>query len=135
MSQNAPMKNPNGCDRRPLAVLSVLLLSTLAAMSASAQNGSLNCKRDFAQIGDSLSAIRQKCGEPVSRDSFCAKPEISGQAFGAELPGNQRHIGTPANVCEPVEEWTYRPGSGQFVTLLRFQNGVLKSIRYAGRIP
>jgi len=37
--------------------------------------------------------------------------------------------------CINVDSWSYRPGSGQFVTILEFQEGTLKTIRYGERIP
>ncbi len=37
--------------------------------------------------------------------------------------------------CEKVDEWSYRPGSGQFITILQFEQGKLVSIRYGDRIP
>lgn len=111
----------------------------LAAGAASAQNGngSLTCNRDFAQIGDAKYTILQKCGEPVFKDSYCRRPEavIGVQPMFPDTPADRRNIVINGNACDQVEEWTYKPGSGQFVTLLLFQEGVLKSIRYAGRIP
>ena len=116
---------------------SILFSSALALPGAGAHAQTLNCNRDFAQVGDSKFTILQKCGEPVFKDSFCKRTDGSGQAFIAQAPagGRGRVIINNQNACEPVEEWTYKPGSGQFVTLLQFENGTLKSIRYAGRIP
>lgn len=121
---------------RTLSSSCVFSLLFFAGGVASAQNGTLNCDRDFAQIGDSKFAILQKCGEPVFKDAFCKKPEAGVQPFIAEAPGDRRNITIiNGNACDQVEEWTYKPGSGQFITLLLFQDGVLKNIRYAGRIP
>jgi hypothetical protein len=119
------MNNQNCLHRKAVTALSALLISCFATSTASAQNGSLSCKRDFAQKGDSMSAIRQKCGEPVSKDSFCRKPEPADQPFTAQVPGSRPNIVINANRCLQVEEWTYKPGSGQFISLLRFENGML----------
>ncbi|RST55611.1 DUF2845 domain-containing protein [Variovorax sp. MHTC-1] len=103
-------------------------------MSVPASAQTLNCNRDFAQMGDSKFAILQKCGEPIFKDSFCKKPDASTQPLVAPTAGGGNVI-INQNACEPVEEWTYKPGSGQFVTLLLFENGALKRIRYGSRIP
>ncbi len=36
--------------------------------------------------------------------------------------------------CYNVDVWTYRPGSGQLMTTLKFESGRLKSIEYGDRI-
>lgn len=68
----------------------------------------VRCNGDLAQMGDNKTAGVLKCGEPVAKDSFCRPAE---------------------GACLRVEEWTYNPGTGQFLTMLRFENGVLVSIR------
>ena len=87
-----------------------------------AQN--LNCKGDFAQLGNSKGTVLQKCGEPVLKDSFC-KPVDRSPAPGAAILLNN---------CEKIDEWTYNPGYGQFMTMLQFEGGELKRIRYGDRV-
>jgi uncharacterized protein DUF2845 len=109
-----------------------LMLSVAActlAFGASAQT--LTCGTDFAQIGDTKSTIQQKCGEPAAKDTFCKPPPAPGSPEQVAAAQN-RVIRT--NQCEPVEEWTYRPGRGQFVTMLRFENGTLQSMKYGDRM-
>jgi hypothetical protein len=108
----------------PAARLALGLVFFAAASASPAQT--MRCKNDLAQVGDAKAAVLQKCGEPVLKDSFC-KP--------VERPANP---GTPQpvvnNVCESVDEWTYNPGPGQFMTIVRFESGMLKSIRYGDRV-
>lgn len=99
------------------------------SLSGTASAESLRCKGDLAGIGDSKAAILQKCGEPIHQDSFCkpsAQQPILGSAQGQ----------TTVNVlpCEKVDEWTYNPGYGQYLTTLQFQSGRLVSIRYGDRV-
>ena len=111
------------------------IVCTLAAAAATlalldpAHGQSLRCKNDLANTGDSRSTVFLKCGEPVLKDSFC-KP-VPAQVQASPSPG-----GTTVNIvpCENVEEWTYKPGYGQFVTVLRFEGGALTSIKYGDRI-
>jgi len=107
------------------------------ACAAPAQAQTLNCNRDFAQKGDSKYTILQKCGEPVFKDSFCARPDGNRPEVIVNPPsaGGGQTVVVNSNRCDQAEEWTYRPGSGQFETMLLFREGVLSSIRYGSRIP
>jgi hypothetical protein len=126
---------------RGAAVILAFLASSLFT-GASAQ--SLRCKGDLAQIGNSKGTILQKCGEPVMKDSFCKPvqetvssapvitptvPNSSGSSTTASATAN-----VTVNTCQQVEEWTYNPGYGQFMTMLLFEGGSLKSIRYGDRV-
>jgi len=119
---------------------SILLGALLVLLSAGASAQSLRCKGDLAQIGNSKSTVLQKCGEPVAKDSFCrpmlqqdtlvtSSPQIS--TPGTPSPATQIVIN---NGCMQVEEWTYNPGYGQFMTMLQFEGGALTSIRYGDRV-
>jgi hypothetical protein len=108
---------------------SLLALGTvLTALLPTAPHAqSFRCGNDLASVGDTKPAVQQKCGEPVARDAFC-KPVQQEAA-----PGRQdgRVIVTS---CENVDEWTYNPGRGQFMTTLRFESGRLKAIQYGDRV-
>jgi hypothetical protein len=112
-------------------------LALASVVPAEAQT--LNCNRDFAQRGESKFAILQKCGEPVFKDSFCAKPDGNKPEVIVNPPSSSSGGGQTVivnnNRCDQAEEWTYRPGSGQFETMLLFRDGALTSIRYGSRIP
>ncbi len=107
----------------PLAAAFAL---ALAAGPAAAQ--SFRCRNDLANVGDSRASVLLKCGEPVVKDSFC-KP-AQPQALASAPAGS-----TIVNVapCENVDEWTFNPGYGQFMTTLRFEAGRLVSIKYGDR--
>ncbi|MBM3114810.1 DUF2845 domain-containing protein [Jeongeupia naejangsanensis] len=108
-----------------LAALIVATASTLCALPAFAD--SFRCQNNLVSLGDSRAEVLQKCGEPFVRDSFCE----SRQATTAPLPNG----GTVVNVnqCESVDEWTYNPGSGKFLTTLRFESGRLSGIKLGDR--
>ncbi|GAP37637.1 hypothetical protein ISF6_3582 [Piscinibacter sakaiensis] len=96
----------------------------------------LRCGGQWAELGDTRAAVRGKCGEPWQRDEACRSPR-----FGAGTPGGPVVLpgavpGKPprAPACVAGEEWTYRPGPGQFLTTLRFEEGRLVEIRYGDRI-
>lgn len=114
---------------RPIIVIALAASACAASLSLPASAQSLRCKGDLANVGDSKASVLVKCGEPVLKDAFC-KPATQAPA-PSPAPG-----GTIVNVvpCESVDEWTYKPGYGQFVTTLRFEDGTLKAIRYGDRI-
>jgi hypothetical protein len=126
---------------RGAAVILAFLASSLFT-GASAQ--SLRCKGDLAQIGNSKGTILQKCGEPVMKDSFCKPVQETVSSAPVTTPtvpntsGSSTAAGATTNVivntCQQVEEWTYNPGYGQFMTMLLFEGGSLKSIRYGDRV-
>lgn len=90
---------------------------------------SLRCNGDLAEVGDSKASVLQKCGEPFFVDTFCkpanqviVPPAATGTTTVNVLP------------CQEVDEWSYNPGPGQFITIVRFEAGVITSIRYGDRV-
>jgi hypothetical protein len=121
---------------RTAAVIFAFLASSFLT-GASAQ--SLRCKGDLAQIGNSKGTILQKCGEPVMKDTFCKPTQETVSSSTVVTPNTAGSTAsTTTNVtvnnCQQVEEWTYNPGYGQFMTMLLFEGGSLKSIRYGDRV-
>src|SRR4051812_46277938 len=86
----------------------------------------VRCRNDLVSVGDTKASVAMKCGEPAFRDTFCQTP-FSGNANGA---GTRPRTDLP---CVNVDEWTYRPGYGQRVTTLRFEESRLQSITYGDR--
>lgn len=111
-----------------------LILGLLLPFGASAE--SLRCKGDFAQIGDSKGTVLQKCGEPILKDNFCRPAAQSSSNTLAPAAGASAGSVTniTVNQCVNVDEWTYNPGYGQFMTMLQFEAGQLKLIKYGDRV-
>lgn len=102
-----------------LISLVAALLAATAAPPAAAATLSFRCKNDLVNIGDGKASALLKCGEPVVTDAFCKVPEPPAAA---------------PSPCETVDEWTYNPGVGQFLTTLRFESGRLVLITYGDRV-
>lgn len=94
----------------------IFTIITLASFASAAET--LNCKNDFVNVGDSKASVLLKCGEPLMKDSYCVSNSD---------PNNTD--------CISVETWTYNPGSGQFLTTLKFSEGKIIEIEYGDRIP
>lgn len=112
----------------PTLKLLTLAAGLLLAGSASAQ--SFRCKNDLVSVGDARAAVMQKCGEPVAKDSFCKPVEI----VTTTAPRTDGTAVVRVQSCENVDEWTYNPGYGQFMTTLRFEQGRLTAITYGDRV-
>ncbi|MDO9402667.1 MAG: DUF2845 domain-containing protein [Polaromonas sp.] len=117
-------------NTRHLFIAALLSLPMLAPSGVAAQ--SLRCKGDLAQLGNSKATILQKCGEPVLKDNFCKAVEDKDRVY--VLREGERRPTIQNSGCEPVEEWTYNPGYGQFMTMLQFEGGELKRIKYGDRV-
>jgi hypothetical protein len=113
---------------RLLALAATLAAGLLFTGTASAQ--SFRCKNDLVSVGDARAAVAQKCGEPVARDSFCKPVEI----VTTTAPRTDGTAVVRVQSCENVDEWTYNPGYGQFMTTLRFEQGRLTAITYGDRV-
>lgn len=102
--------------------------TALVLLSAAARGESLRCNGQIASIGDSRISVLQKCGEPSLRDSFCKPVEVI-------TPWSPYPVIAPPHVlpCEVIDEWLYDRGPGSLFATVRFQRGVVDTIRYDGR--
>jgi hypothetical protein len=109
--------------------IAFILCAAAASFCTTIHAESLRCNGDLAQIGDSKASVLQKCGEPFFAESFCMRAD---QLFQSHASRNATTEYLPW--CERVDEWSYNPGSGQFITILRFHAGALIFIRYGDRV-
>ena len=100
-----------------------------AALPGAALAESLRCNGQSTQVGDSRLSVLHKCGEPLLRDAYCA-PVYHVPSYQLAPP----HLLGTVVPCQPVEEWLYDRGPGNLMATVRFQSGVVHSIRY-GRQP
>jgi hypothetical protein len=120
-------------------LMPLLLAAALLAPAShtQAETRSFRCKNDLVNLGDGKAATLLICGEPLVKDSYC-KPQASTTtvqpALPVTVPAPNVTVVTNA-VCETVDEWTYNPGRGQFMTTLRFESGKLVAITYGNRVP
>ena len=94
----------------------------------------LRCDGDLAMPRDSKAVVVWKCGEPFFVQSFCkiidpSEGVMTLLPIGPYAPGM-----LVAPWCQLVEEWYYNPGPGQFIAIMRFEQGVMRSIRYGDRV-
>jgi Protein of unknown function (DUF2845) len=97
----------------------VLMMSLVDPACAEA----LRCGSDLVQIGDFKADVLMKCGEPFLKDTVYVDN-------GERITGAVDKHGH----CLAVDQWTYNPGSGQFLTVLDFRAGKLLRISYGSRV-
>lgn len=108
------------CNCRPLLAFLLSAAFATPGLAGGGEATAMRCGTDLLKLGETKVAAVQKCGQPMATDSFC-KPASPGTVVSGSVP------------CETVEEWTYNPGYGQFMTTLRFESGRLVSILYGDR--
>jgi hypothetical protein len=108
-----------------------LVVSLVTLAFCAAANAGLRCNGDIADIGDSKASVLRKCGAPFFAQTFCIPLRYVDLDF---VPPSDAAAAVILG-CFPVDEWSYNPGSGQFVTTMHFEAGRLTSIRYGDRIP
>lgn len=121
------------------ALGATLLLGTGFSTPAMAETTSFRCKNDLVNIGDGKASALLKCGEPVRKDAFCkpvTQPVVALVPNAPAVSPSPGSTSVTVNVaaCETVDEWTYNPGYGQFMTTLRFESGKLAAITYGDRV-
>jgi Protein of unknown function (DUF2845) len=114
---------------KKLVLTSLSIVICLNGAAVSAATTSFRCKNDLVNVGDAKASALVKCGEPVVKDSFCKPAE----AKVVVVPKNGTAVAA-STPCETVDEWTYNPGYGQFMTTLRFESGRVVSITYGDRV-
>jgi hypothetical protein len=111
-------------------IVAAIVLGMPGAASA------FRCGTKLVSEGDSKYEVVHKCGEPDYVESW--EEERIQRDFGLSRkydPENRRYTWNrePFLVEEKVriDEWTYNPGSTEFIRYLRFENGILTKI-YTG---
>lgn len=112
-----------------MKAIAFILCATVTSFCPAVHAQSLRCHGDLAQVGDSKASVLRKCGEAFFTESFCMRPDQLFQSH-ASLGAATEYFPW----CERVDEWSYNPGSGQFITILRFHAGALILIRYGDRV-
>ena len=106
-----------------MRVLTIVLLVFLGWFPYDVANAT-RCGNAIVVEGDSSYRVRKKCGEPDSIErSVIYKTRAVHRGY--------RYVGSE-DYSVVIEEWTYNLGPNKFIRLLRFENGVLKTIGNTG---
>lgn len=114
------------------ALAAIAVACTLAPLKDAHAQG-LGCGGLLVGVGDSRASLVMKCGQPFATDTVCIRvPRVMWA-----LPLHPREAPRQYMVeqCEYVDEWTYHRGPGNFMSVVRLQNGVVAQIRDGDRVP
>lgn len=107
------------------ALIGVIAMLTMSQSHAEA----LRCSGGSVYEGDSRVSVLYKCGQPTLKDSFCAPVYLGQSPEPVPEPFARAYV-----PCQPIDEWVYDRGPGNFVATVRFRAGTVTSISY-GRTP
>ena len=111
---------------------STFIFGATSPQGARAQ--SLRCNGELAGIGDSTTSLVAKCGTPIATELVCV-PRLAQWVWGySTIPGVPPRQYLAPQGCEPMEEWTYHRGSGNFLGVVRLRNGAIESVRDGDRM-
>ncbi len=104
------------------AQIRVGCIAVALLLSWSAHADSLRCAGGTVQEGDSRASLLQKCGQPQTRDSFCA-PVFRNKALVPEP------LASNAASCEQIDDWIYEGGKDKPTANVRIRSATVQSIR------
>jgi hypothetical protein len=107
--------------KRSYFKIAYFCLFIAALLGHAAFADSLRCGTRLVEVGDNKEEVFEKCGRPISTDSYC-RDEYIRTKFGIEP------------ICRRVELWTYNFGEGTFLENLEFEEGKVLNITHGNRV-
>lgn len=114
--------------------IAICAFSILFFFSTWSECGAFRCGSGFVSTGDSKTKVTLECGKPTSKEKAGSKKKKKSYAR-AEGEKDQRQQSTHATRREkpkPMEKWYYNCGENDFIYVLTFEGGILKSEETGG---
>jgi len=108
-------------NRKMLGVL--LLLFSGSALAAS--NSTLRCGGNLLSVDDTKLDAIAKCGRPVLQETREEERVVKVYDW-------QQKVSRERRVTVTIDEWTYNFGPGQFIYVVRFENGKVVDVERGG---
>ncbi len=109
--------------RASLALLSFFLL-TLGPLAARADSG-FRCKTGrLVSVGDRMTEVRNRCGDPDAVSTRIEKRKIK-HKVSRWVNGVQESVIEEEEVEVPLDEWTYDLGPHAFIRYVLFENSAV----------
>jgi hypothetical protein len=128
------MMNTSVIKQKRLQGTSLLLslICVLLFQNNVAADSYLRCQGRLVSIGDTKTAVLDKCDHPDKRDQW--EEEHNGTIAQIYDYKTERYI-APKQIKQPIqmERWTYMLGSNKLIRYLYFQNGELIKIETGER--
>jgi len=121
--------------RNPCPSLAGVLLALAALLCAPAAQA-FRCNSFVIDEGMHKAEVLKKCGAPSMRDSRTERRilRVRDGAINSTRPGSAQGqvIEREREILVSIEEWTYNFGPSQFMQLLIFEDGRLKTVQDLG---
>lgn len=112
----------------------IYTFSLLLIVAAWSDCSAFRCGSGFVSAGDSKTKVLLECGKPTSKEKAGSKKRKKSYTK-SEREKDQRQQSTYATKREkpkPLEKWYYNCGENDFIYVLTFEGGILKSEETGG---
>lgn len=114
------------------ALAAIAIAGALTPVKEARAQG-LGCGGLLVGVGDSLASLVMKCGQPFATERVCIRvPRV---VWTVPLHPREAPRQYVTEHCEYVADWIYHRGPGNFMSVVRLQNGVVAQIRDGNRVP
>ena len=105
----------------------------LFIVSGSIDGNAFRCGDGFASVGDSKAKVQLECGKPTSKEKAGAKKVRHYKKGEREKESSDtKRVYLAKEKKKPVEKWYYNCGDNDFIYILTFEGGTLKSEETGG---
>ena len=103
-------------------------------MSAEVNSYAFRCGDGFVSVGDSKAKVLLECGKPTLKEKIKVKKGGHYRTVEKGKDGNSdvKHTYLAKEKKKPVEKWYYNCGADDFIYILTFEGGILKSEETGG---
>lgn len=108
----------------------IILMSFMAFfVSGSVDCLAFRCGDGFVSVGDSKAKVLSECGKPTLKEKVKVKKGRYYRTVEKEKDegSNSKHTYVAKEKKKPVEKWYYNCGADDFIYILTFEGGTLKS--------
>ena len=107
-------------------VVAVLLFTAVPLFSADVldKTGSFQCGSNIVSVGDTKAEVIIKCGQPTYQEAEGSKEAVKRGRQGSPLDYESEY--------KNVEQWYYNRGPNDFIYVLTFEGGTLRTIESRG---
>ncbi len=107
----------------------ILMLFVASFISGSVDCFAFRCGDGFVSVGDSKAKVLSECGKPTSKEKEKVK---KGRHYGTvegkkDKNSDNKSAYLAKEKKKPVEKWYFNCGENDFIYVLTFEGGTLKS--------
>jgi hypothetical protein len=113
-------------------IISIVFIA-LFIVSGSIDCNAFRCGDGFVSVGDSKAKVQLECGKPTSKGKARVKKGRHYRSVEREKESSDtKRIYVAKEKKKPVEKWYYNCGENDFIYVLTFEGGTLKSEETGG---